>query len=81
MLSAYLDKKLRTARYKFLKNGTYFAEIPGVRGVWANGRTIEACRAELRDVLEDWLVLKVRSKETIPGLSIRVDRRSWVKQG
>ncbi|MDO8514424.1 MAG: type II toxin-antitoxin system HicB family antitoxin [bacterium] len=81
MLSEYLDKKLRAARYKFLKDGTYFAEIPGARGVWASARNLEACRKELREVLEDWLLIKVQSKEKVPGLSIKVDRRSLVRHG
>lgn len=56
------------ARYKLLKDGTYFGEIPGVKGVWANTKNLEGCREELREVLEDWVLLKVREHETIAGL-------------
>ena len=79
MLSDYLNKKLKTARYKILRNGTYFGEIPGVRRVWSNGKSLEDCRRELAEVLEDWFFLKPRSQEPIPGFSIRVDRRELVK--
>jgi predicted RNase H-like HicB family nuclease len=79
MLTEYLDKKLAQARFKRLKDGSYFGEISGVRGVWANARTLTACRSELREVLEDWLVLKVRSGEMVTGLSFKTDRRSLVK--
>lgn len=58
MLTEYLIKKLRDAKYKLLKDGSYFGEIPGLRGVWANARNLESCREELREVLEDWLFLK-----------------------
>ena len=81
MLTEFLSKKLKQARYKRLKDGTYFGEIPGVRGVWANARTLTACRSEIREVLEDWLILKVRDGETIPGFQIRTDRRSLVRNG
>ena len=81
MLSEFLEKKLKNARYKILKNRTYFGEIPGAKGVWANAKTLEACRRELREVLEDWLLLKVRDRERIPGFPIRVDRRELVKSG
>ena len=81
MLTSYLNKKLATAKYKKLKDGTCFGEIPSVRGVWANSRTIGACRIELREVLEDWLILKVRNHETVPGFSINTDQRSLVKNG
>ena len=81
MLSEFLEKKLKKAEYKLLKNRTYLGEIPGVKGVWANAKTLEACRRELREVLEDWLLLKVRDHERIPGFPIRVDRRELVKSG
>lgn len=55
------------ARYKLLRNGTYFGEIPGLKGVWANAKTLDMCRSELQEVLEDWLVLKMRSGDMVPG--------------
>ena len=57
MLREYTEKKLRLARYKLLKDGTYYAEIPGVRGVWASAKNLEQCRRDLRDVLEEWRCL------------------------
>jgi len=79
MLTKYLEKKLKTAHYKILKDGTYFAEIPGVRGVWANAGNLENCRKELREVLENWLLLKVRNRERVSGFDIKIDRRELVK--
>ncbi len=79
MLSEYIAKKLKEARYKLLKDRTYFGEIPGLRGVWASAKSLERCREELREVLEDWLLLKVRSREAVPGFKIRVDRRKLVR--
>lgn len=79
MLTEFIEKKLKQARYKLLKNGTYFGTIPSLRGVWANAGNLEACRKELREVLEDWLLLKVRDREKVPGLSIRIDRRQLVR--
>jgi hypothetical protein len=29
-------------------------------GVWANESTLDACREVLQEVLEEWLVLKIR---------------------
>ena len=79
MISEYLERKMKLAKYKLLKDGTYFGEIPGVRGVWANAKSLEMCRRELREVLEDWLLLKVRDHERIPGFKIRIDRRELVE--
>ncbi|OGT75009.1 MAG: antitoxin HicB, partial [Gammaproteobacteria bacterium RIFCSPLOWO2_02_FULL_56_15] len=59
MLSDYIRKKLARAKYKILKDGSYFGEIPGLKGVWANAGTLEDCRKQLQEVLEEWILLKV----------------------
>ena len=41
MLSEYIHKALEKARYKVLEDGTWFAEISGFEGVWANAGTVE----------------------------------------
>ena len=79
MLSEYIEKKLREARYKILKDGNYFGEIPSAQGVWASAKNLEDCRNELREVLEDWLFLKVKEQERIPGFTFQVDRRELVR--
>lgn len=79
MITRYIEEKLKRAKYKLLKNGSYFAEIPGVRGVWANAFNLEACREELRDILEEWLLLSVRNKEKIPGFKVKFDQRKLVR--
>lgn len=75
MISKFVENKLKNAFYKILKNNTYFGEIKGVRGVWANAKTLESCRAELREVLEEWILLQVRNGNKISGLPISFDRR------
>lgn len=72
MLSKFIEKQLKRARHKFLNDGTYFGEIPGLRGVWANAQNLEDCRNELREVLEDWLILKIRSGEHVCGFDLKV---------
>jgi predicted RNase H-like HicB family nuclease len=79
MLNDFIAKKLKMAEYKLLKDGSYFGEIPGLRGVWAGAKNLEDCRTELQEVLEDWLFLKVRDREPIPGFHIHIDRRAAVK--
>jgi predicted RNase H-like HicB family nuclease len=75
MLTEYIQKALEKAHYKVLEDGTWFAEVPGFQGVWANANTVEECRHELMEVLEEWLVLKISDRDPIPeieGVSIRV---------
>ena len=68
MIIEYCQKVIEKAEYKKLEAGTWFAEIPGFRGVWANGKTIEECRKELITVLEEWIILKLRDREPIPDV-------------
>jgi predicted RNase H-like HicB family nuclease len=67
MLTEYIQKALEKAHYKVLEDGTWFAEIPGFQGVWANANTVEECRHELMEVLEEWLVPKISDRDPIPG--------------
>lgn len=75
MLTQYMGKALERAEYKKLDDGTWFAEIPGFTGVWANASSVEACRSELLEVLEEWLLLKLRDRDPIPtveGIEIKI---------
>ena len=78
MLSEFIFKKLREARYKLLKDGSYFGEVASLRGVWANANNLEDCRNELQEVLEDWLLLKVRDRENVPGFRLKIGKRELV---
>ena len=68
MLTRYIHEAMRRARLKTLDNGTCFGEIPGLAGVWAYEPTTKACREVLQEVLEEWLVLKIRDNDPIPRL-------------
>ena len=57
MLGEYIQGAIEDAEYKQLEDGSWFAEIPGFDGVWANGKSIEECRKELIEVLEEWIIL------------------------
>ena len=79
MLSDFVAKKLRQAKYKLLKDKTYFGEIPGLRGVWASAKNLEDCRKELKGALEDWILFKLKDGDSIPGLEVGADKRRMVK--
>lgn len=78
MLTEFIDKKLKTAKYKILKDSSYFGEIPGLRGVWASAKTLEGCRKELQEALEDWILLKIGSGEDVSGLKVKTGHRQLV---
>ena len=74
MITQFITQKLNQAHYKLLKDSTYFGEIPALKGVWANAETLETCREELREVLEAWLVLKLRSGGSVSGFKTAASR-------
>jgi predicted RNase H-like HicB family nuclease len=61
-MSEYCQKAIERAEYKKLADGSWFAEISGFQGVWANGDSVDQCRNELVTVLEEWLLLNVTEK-------------------
>jgi predicted RNase H-like HicB family nuclease len=69
VLTEYIKAALKRTEYKKLEDGTWFAEIIGFQGVWANAESVEACRNELREVLEEWLMLKIRAGDRPKTLS------------
>lgn len=75
MLTEFISKKLKEAQYKILKNGYYFGEIPALRGVWASAKNLEDCRQELQEVLEDWLLLKIKTGDYVPGFRTKIGER------
>lgn len=72
MFNEYIEKKLKSTRYKILKDSGYFGEIPGLNGVWANAKNLEDCRKKLKEVLEDWFLLKISSKEKVSGFEVTI---------
>jgi len=70
MLTKYIRAAMARATYEILEDDrTYYGEIPGVQGVWANEPTLDACRQELESVLEDWLLFGLHKALPIPVLT------------
>jgi predicted RNase H-like HicB family nuclease len=68
MLTRYIAAAMGKARYRILEDGSYFGEIPGLQGIWANERSLDGCRGVLQEVLEDWLLLKLRDNAPVPKI-------------
>ncbi len=67
MLTEYVQAALKKAHYKILADdGSYYGDIPGFKGVWANAKTLEECRNELREVLEDWILVGISHHLSLP---------------
>ena len=76
MLLQYVQAAMRGAQYRPLPDAEgFFGEIPGFQGVWANADTLEQCQLELQEVLEDWIVVRLRHNLDLPvvdGIDLNV---------
>jgi predicted RNase H-like HicB family nuclease len=69
MFAEYITAALRRAEYKIIESDEpVFVSVPGLNGAWATGKTIEGARAELIEVIEEWLVLGIKLGHTIPEI-------------
>lgn len=67
MLTDYIRAAMRHARYEVLPDdGTYYGEIDGFQGVWANAAILEDCRQELQEVLEEWMLFRLANGLPLP---------------
>ncbi len=67
MLIAYIRAAMHQATYEILSDdGTFYGEIPGFQGVYANADTLEACRDKLEKVLEEWILFRVSRNLDLP---------------
>ena len=66
MFSDYIATAVEKAVYEKMETGRFFATIPGFKGLWAEGKTVEAARRELLGALKDWLLLAIRCGDDVP---------------
>lgn len=70
MITQYIQAAMRKAKYEILEgNEGFYGEIPGFQGVWANASTLEGCREELAEVLEEWLLFHLADNTPLPKIS------------
>jgi predicted RNase H-like HicB family nuclease len=64
------------AIYEILPDdGTFYGEIPGFDGVYSNEKTLEKCREQLEEVLEEWIFLRISKSFSLPvvdGIELKI---------
>ena len=77
MISRYVNRALQRARYVETDDGSYCGTVAGMRGVIATGRTLEGCRDQLVEVIEEWILVRVARGLAVPpigGARVEVKR-------
>ena len=70
MLTEYIRNAMEIARYEIIEDdGTYWGEISGFQGVWARAESLEKCRDELKETLDEWIVFRLKNNLELPVLN------------
>ena len=69
MIAQYIEAALSRAKYELIEDEEpYYGEVPELEGVWATGKTLEECRRNLAEVIDGWLVVRLRKGLDIPSI-------------
>ncbi len=69
MITEYIAAALSRAKYEIIEDEEpYYGEVPELKGVWATGKTLEECRHNLAEVIDGWLVVRLKKRLPIPPL-------------
>ena len=68
-LEDYIEAAVVAARFERIEGGRkVYVEIPGFRGVWADGDTRQEAREQLREVLKGWIELQLEQGHSLPSV-------------
>jgi predicted RNase H-like HicB family nuclease len=68
MVSEYVRAALDRVLDETVDAKTVCATVPGLPGVLATGTSLESCRADLVNVIEEWILVRVANGLRIPRL-------------
>ncbi len=69
MFIEYMQVAMRQAQFKVVPaDETIYGEIPGLEGVNACAETLEACRHDLGEILEEWIYCRVSRQLPLPEI-------------
>jgi predicted RNase H-like HicB family nuclease len=67
MLTKYMQAAMRRAKYEIIEDdGSFYGYAPDFPGAWANAPTLEECRDELFEVIEDWILISIADHDPLP---------------
>lgn len=76
MIRLFIDKAMEQAKYEILSDdGSFYGEIPICRGVYANANSLEKCRKELEEILEEWILFRIHKNLSLPvvdGIELKI---------
>jgi predicted RNase H-like HicB family nuclease len=69
VIREYIEAALDKAVYEIIEDDEpYYGEVPGLAGVWSTGKSLEECRRNLAEVIDGWLVIRLKKGLPIPPI-------------
>ena len=69
MITEYIAAALAKAKYEIIDDEEpYYGEVSELQGVWATGKTLEECRHNLKEVIEGWIIVRLKKGLPIPPI-------------
>ena len=83
MITEYIQAALSNAKYEIIEDEEpYYGEVSGLQGVWATGKTLEECRNNLVEVIDGWIVMRLKKNLPIPPIGkYRIEEFSRMNTG
>lgn len=73
MLIQYIQAALENAKYEIIDDEEpYYGEVPGLDGVWSSGNSLEECRKNLEEVIDEWIIVRLAKGLTIPQIGSHI---------
>ena len=69
MITEYIEAAMSKAKYEIINDEEpYYGEVPELEGVWATGKTLEECRKNLAEVVDGWIIVRLRKGLPLPPI-------------
>jgi predicted RNase H-like HicB family nuclease len=69
MITDYIEAAIAEAKYEIIEDEEpFYGEVPSLVGVWATGKTLEECRKNLAEVIDGWIIVRLKKGLPIPPI-------------
>jgi len=69
MITDYIEAAIAEAKYEIIEDEEpFYGEVPSLVGVWATGKTLEECRKNLAEVIDGWIIVRLKKGLPVPPI-------------
>jgi predicted RNase H-like HicB family nuclease len=80
LLDRYVSVAMRSVEPRRLEGGRWYADLPKLPGVWADGESVKECLDTLDEVLREWLFVKLEDGDRDVPVIDEIDLTALLRQ-